>query len=192
MSELFPEPEYSIEREDRSLDEGVATVYHYIAEQLREREGDEPVSGNILILDCGGGTTDLTSCNYSIEDSNVGPVLKIETGFENSESKISANLKRQGNLTMQKLIVEDENIILTEIDDDYANKDKIYEKFFAAYEQPEKIIPTKFSTYSGRNEKLMIKRNYYYLWRIAEAIKIEFYRSNLFKVNFDKEQDKKI
>ena len=209
MSELFPEPEYSIEREDRSLDEGVAIVYHYIAEQLRDRKDDEPINGNILILDCGGGTTDLASCNYSIENSNVGPVLKIETGFENGESnfggnnitylilqmlkiKIAAHLKRQGNLTMQELIVEDENTILSDIDDDYANKDKIYEKFRDAYKQAENIIPTKFSECSGRNEKLMIKRNYYYLWQMAEAIKIEFYRSNLVNVDFDKEQDKKI
>ena len=209
MTELFPEPEYSIEREDRSLDEGVAIVYHYIAEQLRDRKDNEPVNGNILILDCGGGTTDLASCNYSIENSNVGPVLKIETGFENGESnfggnnitylilqmlkiKIDAHLKRQGNLTMQELIVEDENTILSDIDDDYANKDKIYEKFRAAYKQAENIIPTKFSECSGRNEKLMIKRNYYYLWQMAEAIKIEFYRSNLVNVDFDREQDKKI
>lgn len=209
MSEIFPEPEYSIEREDRSLDEGVAIVYHYIAEQLRERKDNQPVKGNILILDCGGGTTDLASCKYSIENSNVGPVLNIETGFENGESnfggnnitylilqmlkiKIAAHLQRQGNLTMQELIVEDENTILCDIDDDYGNKDKIYEKFLAAYKQAENIIPTKFSECSGRNEKLMIKRNYYYLWQMAEAIKIEFYRSNLVNVDFDKEQDKKI
>ncbi len=208
MSEIFPEPEYFIERE-RSLDEGIAIVYHYIAEQLREKKNDEPVNGNILILDCGGGTTDLASCKYSIEDSNVGPVLKIETGFENGESnfggnnitylilqmlkiKIAANLQRQGNLTMQELIVEDENTILCDIDDNYDNKNKIYEKFLAAYKQAENIIPTKFSECSGRNEKLMIKRNYYYLWQMAEAIKIEFYRSNLVNVDFDKEQDKKI
>lgn len=209
MSEIFPKPEYFIEREERSLDEGIAIVYHYIAEQLRERKNDEPVTGNILILDCGGGTTDLASCKYSIGDSNVGPVLKIETGFENGESnfggnnitylilqmlkiKIAAHLKRQGNLTMQELIIEDENTILCDIDDKYDNKDKIYEKFLAAYKQAENIIPTKFSECSGRNEKLMIKRNYYYLWQMAEAIKIEFYRSNLVNVDFDKEQDKKI
>ena len=206
MSELFPKPEYSIEREDRSLDEGVAIVYHYIAEQLHARDSE---SGNILILDCGGGTTDLASCNYSIEDSNVGPVLRIETGFENGESnfggnnityrilqmlkiKIAAHLERGENLTMQVLINKDENSILTEIDENYANKYEIYKQFEDAYEQAESIIPTKFSEYSGRNEKLMIKRNYYYLWQMAEAIKIEFYRSNLVNVDFHKEQDKKI
>ena len=209
MSELFPKPEYSIEREDRSLDEGVAIVYHYIAERLHERNPQEPMSGNILILDCGGGTTDLASCNYSIEDSNVGPVLQIKTGFENGESnfggnnityrilqmlkiKIAAHLERQGNLTMQELITKDENTILTDIDENYANKYEIYKLFNDAYEQAENLIPTKFSEYTGRNEKLMIKRNFYYLWQMAEAIKIEFYRSNLVNVDFDKEQDKKI
>lgn len=209
MSEIFPKPEYSIEREDRSLDEGVAIVYHYIAERLHERNSQEPMSRNILILDCGGGTTDLASCNYSIEDSNVGPVLQIKTGFENGESnfggnnityrilqmlkiKIAAHVERQGNLTMQELITKDENTILTDIDENYANKYEIYKKFNDAYEQAENIIPTKFSEYPGRNEKLMIKRNFYYLWQMAEAIKIEFYRSNLVNVDFDKEQDKKI
>lgn len=208
MRKIFPEPMYIIEKNERSLDEGVAIVYHYISEQLRSKS-EEKRTGDILILDCGGGTTDLASCNYAIKDSNVGPVLEIHTGFVNGESnfggnnitfrilqmlkiKIAAHLRRQGNLTAQELIKKDENAILSEIDASYSNKETIYKEFEAAYEEAEGIVPTKFSKYSGRLEKRMIKRNYYYLWQMAEAIKIEFYRSNLVNFDFEKEQDKNI
>lgn len=43
------------------------------------------------------------------------------------------------------------------------------------------------------NEKRKYKRNYYYLWQMAEAIKVEFHRINdLVAIDFNKEEDRYI
>ena len=195
-------PQYKID--EKGLDEGVAIVYHYIAEKIKTI-GD--AAGKILILDCGGGTTDLASCNFSIDKSGDWAVLNIETDFENCDSnfggnnityrilqmlkmKIAANIQRSENLTMQELIPDDDDNILSQIDFNYENKNEIYKKFEDEYSRVEELIPTKFAECSFANERRKIKRNFYYLWQIAEAIKIEFFKSNL--VNVDFEEDKKI
>ncbi len=202
MEKIFAPCGYKVDK--NSLDEGLASVYHYIAKKIQK--GDK-TSGKILVLDCGGGTTDLASCDYSIEQGGDWPVLKLETDFESCDSnfggnnityrilqmlkmKIAANLKRNENLPMHELIPEDDDDILSQIDYHYSNKDKIYKKFQTSYDAEEEFIPTKFAEYRMRNERIKVKRNFYYLWQLAEAIKIEFFKSNL--VNVDFEKDKKI
>ena len=204
MEKIFAPLGYKVSKD--SLDEGLATVYHHIARQLQAEEAK--LSGKILILDCGGGTTDLASCNFSIEKGkDYWDILRLETDFESGDSnfggnnityrilqmlkmKIAANLERKENLQMYGLIPEEDDEILGQIDHDYANKDKIYEEFEKSYAQAEDFIPTKFAEYTMRQERIKVKRNFYYLWQLAEAIKIEFFKSNLVYVDF--ERDKKI
>ena len=76
--------------------------------------------------------------------------------------------------------------------DDFTVKDKIYGTFEQAYNEAEKYIPTCFAPCKLRNEKRKMKRNYYYLWQMAEAIKIEFYRINLVVIDFNKVEERKI
>ncbi len=202
MGKIFAPLGYKVDK--NSLDEGLATVYHHIAKKL---QNVSERSGKILILDCGGGTTDLASCNYSIEQGNDWAVVRLETDFESGDSnfggnnityrilqmlkmKIAANLKKEENLLMYDLIPDEDDDILSQIDLDYANKEKIYENFEKSYAQVEDYIPTKFAEYKMKNERIKIKRNFYYLWQLAEAIKIEFFKSNW--VNVDFEKNKKI
>lgn len=202
MGKIFAPYGYSVDKD--SLDEGLATVYHYIAKQLQNTENPQ---GKILILDCGGGTTDLASCNYSVEQGEYWNILRLKTDFESGDSnfggnnityrilqmlkmKIAANLERSENLQMYDLIPDEDDDILSQIDFNYMNRDKIYEQFEKGYAQAEDFIPTKFAEYTMRNERIKVKRNFYYLWQLAEAIKIEFFKSNL--VNVDFERDKKI
>lgn len=202
MEKIFAPCGYKVDK--NSLDEGLATVYHYIAKQI---QGEKNTSGKILILDCGGGTTDLASCNYSIEHGEDWPILRLETDFESGDSnfggnnityrilqllkmKIAANLKRNENLQIYDFIPEEEDDILSQIDDDQANREKIYETFEREYSAVEDFIPTRFAEYKMKNERIKVKRNFYYLWQLAEAIKIEFFKSNL--VNVDFEKDKKL
>ena len=201
MEKIFA-GEYKVYK--NSLDEGLATVYHYIARHVQTNDN---TSGKILVLDSGGGTTDLASCEFSIEHGEDWPVLRLETDFESCDSnfggnnityrilqmlkmKIAANLERNENLQMYDLVPDDEDYILSQIDFDYANREKIYEAFEREYARVEDFIPTKFAEYTMKNERLKVKRNYYYLWQLAEAIKIEFFKSNL--VNVDFEKDKRI
>ena len=201
MKKILPK-DYTLD--ENGLDEGVAVVYHYIVEHIKNVDDTE---GKILILDCGGGTTDLSSCNFKIEHGGDWPVLKIETDFENGDSnfggnnityrilqmikmKIASNVLRNENLRMHDLIPDDDEDILSQIDFSYKNKDAIYEKFENEYALVEKFIPTKFAAHGSAGKKRNIKRNFYYLWQIAEAVKIEFFKSNL--VNVDFEKDRKI
>ena len=201
MKKILPK-DYTLD--ENGLDEGVAVVYHYITEHIKNVDDTE---GKILILDCGGGTTDLASCNFKIEQGGDWPVIKIETDFENGDSnfggnnityrilqmikmKIAANVLRNENLRMHDLIPDDDEDILSQIDFSYQNKDAIYEKFENEYALVEKFIPTKFAACTSAAKQGKIKRNFYYLWQIAESVKIEFFKSNL--VNVDFEKDRKI
>lgn len=200
MEKIFEPRGYVVDK--NSLDEGLATVYHYIAKQI-ENVGD--TSGKILILDCGGGTTDMASCHYQIEKGKDWHVLKLETDFESGDSnfggnnityrilqmlkmKIAANLERNENLQIYDLIPDEDDDILSLIDFDYANKATIYKSFEEEYSRVESFIPTKFAEYTMKNERIKVKRNFYYLWQLAEAIKIEFFKSNLVNVDFEKKK----
>ena len=202
MEKIFAPLGYAVDKE--SLDEGLATVYHYIAKRIKNT-GD--ISGKILILDCGGGTTDLASCEYFVTQGNDWATVTLQTDFESGDSnfggnnityrilqmlkmKIAANIERNENLPVHDLIPDEDDDILSQIDFDIANREEIYSAFEREYQRVEKIIPTKFANFTMKNERLKVKRNFYYLWQLAEAIKIEFFKSNL--VNVDFEKDKKI
>lgn len=201
MEKIFA-PDYVVDKD--SLDEGLATVYHYIAERIKNT-GD--ISGKILILDCGGGTTDLASCEYFVTQGSDWATVTLQTDFESGDSnfggnnityrilqmlkmKIAANLERNENLPMHDLIPDENDDILSQIDFDLANREEIYSAFEQEYQRVENLIPTKFASFTMKNERLKVKRNFYYLWQLAESIKIEFFKSNL--VNVDLEKDKKI
>ncbi len=201
MEKIFKPCGYVVDK--NSLDEGLATVYHYIAKQI-ENVGD--TSGKILILDCGGGTTDMASCHYCIEKGKDWHVLKLETDFESGDSnfggnnityrilqmlkmKIAANLERSENLQIYDLIPDEDDDILSLIDYAYDNKNEIYRRFEEEYARVESFIPTKFAEYTMKNERIKVKRNFYYLWQLAEAIKIEFFKSNLVNVDFEKDKN---
>lgn len=227
MEKLF-DKDYRILPPEASLDEGVAIIYNHIAKRLYEnvQSMDEPEK--IMILDCGGGTTDLASCSYQYLVSNSYRTIKIKTNFENGDSNFGGNnitfrilqilkiklahyLKNKNeedrqkrDISVQSLITADENEIMSNIDEDFKDGDKntevnglkaknnIYKDFEQAYNEAEDYIPTRFADCNLKNKKRKIKRNYYYLWQMAEAIKIEFYRINLVVIDFNKTEDRKI
>lgn len=220
MENLF-DKDYTILRAESSLDEGVAIIYNHIAKRLYEDNQSMKEPEKVMILDCGGGTTDLASCSYQYINSEPYKRVKIETNFENGDSNFGGNnitfrilqvlkiklaqyLKNKNEedmqkreISMQSLISKEENEIMSDIDegfeaDDFTVKDKIYEVFEQVYNEAEKYIPTRFAACKLRNEKRKMKRNYYYLWQMAEAIKIEFYRINLVVIDFNKIEDRKI
>ncbi len=195
-----------------SIDEGIAIIYNHISELMAENKlGNKPQK--VLIMDCGGGTTDLASCRYSLSTGYVKR-LNIRTKFENGDSNFGGNnitfrilqllkirladrLKRQNNpdfgeeCSIQNLI-DDENILLAEIDasDEY----DAYENFDAAYEEAEAWVPTKFQKENLQRRRGQLKRNFYYLWQMAEAYKVQFYRANMdfVSVDFNDADDRKI
>ena len=195
-----------------SIDEGIAIIYNHIAGLVTGKKLGKK-SQRVLIVDCGGGTTDLASCEYSLLKGYTNK-LNILTRFESGDSNFGGNnitfrilqllkirladrlrLRNNPNAADERSIqdlIDDENILLYEIDAD-DNYDA-YEKFNAAYEEAEAWVPTKFKRESLQRRQGQLKRNFYYLWQMAEAYKIQFYRANMdfVSVDFNNDEDRKI
>lgn len=200
---------------EQSIDEGIAIVYNQIIALIDSGSNCENTKKSIMIMDCGGGTTDLASCEYQYRKTETGRELELDTCFENGNSNFGGNnityrimqlLKIKIAAVMSQNIIDhmgdaislinkSENDILGIIernmeqrkyDSDKADND-IYTKFLENYERAESIIPTQYTEnkkYHGTESLKKIKRNFYYLWRQAEQIKIEFYKTERVLMNF--------
>lgn len=220
-SMLRPEG-YVVLPPDSSVDEGIAIIYNSISKMLDQGKLQENDETSIMILDCGGGTTDLASCEVSSKNLETGKKLKVTAKFVNGNSNFGGNnitfrimqlLKIKlaekyapeymSNCSLKELIPLEESQILSEVEASHdLNKGKaynsdtqniIYEKFMAAYRKAENIIPTIFTDnerfeFAGQLKK--IKRNYYYLWQLAEKIKIKFYEEDVVSVEFQSSGNK--
>ena len=96
---LFREilPEYVIEQRDM-IDEGVSVLYNTISEMIESKTVPDNKKLSALIIDCGGGTIDISSCSFKVEDKRVAYKIDIETGYENGSTDFGGN-----NLTMRIL-----------------------------------------------------------------------------------------
>ncbi|NEW09798.1 molecular chaperone [Paenibacillus sp. SYP-B3998] len=186
-------PEYDIETE-HGLDEGMAVLYNTIADQIEKRSFMDGESYNALVIDCGGGTTDLSSCRFRIEDGHLSYKLDIHTAYENGDTNYGGNNITYRIMQFMKIVFADyysSRRRVTDIDhlidipgtDLYRHVDEygvssVYEGFEAAYREAEKLIPTRFKTYENRTreEYLRVRSNFYFLWEIADNMKKEFFR----------------
>ncbi|MBQ7008824.1 MAG: hypothetical protein IJN05_06365 [Ruminococcus sp.] len=198
--------------ENESIDEAFSIVYNQIINIIDHE--NEDISGkdkSILIMDCGGGTTDLANCTFCFTRKNgFTNELKYTTKFENGNSnyggnnityrvmqllkiKIAAAHDDSIKKDAMQLIDKTEDQILGIIETNYKNEaynsdecsNEIYEKFISEYNRCEAIIPTKFAKNPNLDsyEIKCRKRNFYCMWRLAEKIKIKFFNSD--KVQFD-------
>ena len=89
---LFQEilPEYAIERRDM-IDEGVSVLYNTISEMIENRSVPKNERVSALIIDCGGGTMDISSCTFQVEDRRVAYKIDIETTYENGSTDFGGN-----------------------------------------------------------------------------------------------------
>ena len=101
---LFREilPEYNIERRDM-IDEGVSVLYNTISEMIENRTVPKNQRLQALIIDCGGGTMDISSCAFKVEDRRVAYKIDIETGYENGSTDFGGNNLTYRILQMLKL-----------------------------------------------------------------------------------------
>ena len=211
-------PDYEIETKD-SLDEGVAIVYDHIRWQMENDSRNEGREQEILVIDCGGGTTDLANCKYRFNLRESGShKLELQTRFESGDQnfggnnvtwrilqmlkiKLAAALRGEPDVDIQKIVAPGRSWedILGEIDEDYDaegkdNKSQLYAEFEQLYEKASEIIPTRFLYAENSETEHHSRRNYYYLWQMAEAIKIEFYKVSgaAVQIDFDKQKYIKI
>lgn len=183
-------PEYEIDTQ-HMLDEGTAVIYNTIHNLIEKKYYDgERISA--LIIDCGGGTTDLSSCNFVIENDSVSYRVDIETTYENGDTNFGGNNITYRIMQYIKIMfaafysqgksVRIDDIIQVASEDifryvDEFGRDAVYEYLEKAYDEAESIIPTKFKNYENRtrDEYFMVKNNFYFLFDIADRMKKQFY-----------------
>lgn len=83
-------PDYAVEKSDM-IDESVAVLYNTISELIESKTINNRQPYSALVIDCGGGTTDISSCNFSVDDHRVAYSIDIETGYENGSTDFGGN-----------------------------------------------------------------------------------------------------
>ncbi len=187
--------EYEIITEN-SMDEAIAVLYNTIETNLQKNKYEENQEYRALIIDCGGGTTDLAACKFTLGNTqNVAYNLDIRTSFENGDENFGGNNITYRIMQYLKIIFANSYTDNRQIDINYLipyDKDKIYEiidkdgteKVFEIleeeYQKAEQIIPTKFSKFENKmsDEYRQIKNNFYLLWEAAENLKKDFFKKD--------------
>ena len=205
-SEILEAKGYKLEIRN-AIDEGVAVLFSMINDQIREEKYESGKEEKALIIDCGGGTSDLASCSYIVDDSDEDCTnLKIETKYMNGDVNFGGN-----NLTyrimqymkvvyaqqfingtrtkIDSVIREDVNEMFSYIEGESEKEDdaKVKERYDSVYNllekdyaEAEKVIPTKYREFENQPQNIYdkVKNNFYFLWTLAEEMKKEFYRSS--------------
>lgn len=194
-------PEYELE-EQNALDEGVAVLYNTIANLIQRKTFEKGLKYKALIIDCGGGTTDLSSCEFSIDETEFNYHIKINTTYENGDTNFGGNNLTYRIMQYLKILIAnyyaDKNktvnfydIMQVLVGDiyryvDVRGKEALYEQLEAKYQASEALLPTQYSQYlhKSNNEFMLVKANYHTLWRLANEIKQRFFEDiGLMQIN---------
>ncbi len=184
-------PEYALEKQDM-VDEGVSVLYNTISEIIQNGIVEDGMEYKAIIIDCGGGTTDLCSCSFRIWDRRVSYRIAIDTAYENGDTDFGGNNLTYRIMQLLKIsivnslysgVLESGKTILSEYDMDvfrYVDRygtDKLYRKLEENYERAEQYLPTRFREFENRSraDYFKVKNNFYFLFRLAETVKKEFY-----------------
>ncbi len=176
------------------LDEGIAVMYNTIEKYIKKHAFEDGETHKAFIIDCGGGTTELATCQFTIARTEVFYKLEIATSFENSEENFGGNNITYRIMQYIKVLLAQyytehtglniENIIPYNIEEIYRHIDKsginsIYEELEKEYQKAEGIIPTRFAQFENKSseEYRKIKNNFYFLWEAAESLKHEFFNN---------------
>ena len=195
--------DYNVESAD-VLDEGLAVLYNTIADQIEKNKFVDGEEYKALVIDCGGGTTDLSSCSFKINEGYISYKIDINTTFENGDTNFGGNNITYRILqfmkivfahyyTKKKEIIDIDSLIEVPNADIFRYVDemgvrKIYERFEEQYEAAESIVPTRFKEYENRvsDEYQRVKNNYYFLWEIADNMKKQFFqKTHILRNKFD-------
>jgi hypothetical protein len=203
--ELVQELGYELEKE-HSIDEGVAVLYSIIEDQIKKNSYKNDVEQKALIIDCGGGTSDLASCTYKItKDEDDVIDLEITTEYMNGDVNFGGNnltyrimqymkvvyanmVCNNDRIKIDTLIDRGTDVVFSYIEGDLEKDtnesvkeryENVYRRLNEEYEEAENVIPTRFSEYESESPEIYnkVKNNFYFLWELADEMKKEFYRS---------------
>lgn len=171
-------PEYSVNCE---LDEGMAVLFHSICGLLRGKNYAERKWYHALVIDCGGGTTDLTSGRFYIENNRVSYIIDLETRYENGDTNFGGNNLTFRILQLLKLRIAEETGFLirdSSAMETLSRKTQESEGLKELYDKAEAWLPTRFKEYEDKSREhyFLVKNNYYYLFQLAEQVKKQFFQ----------------
>lgn len=195
FARLFKEilSDYSVEEKDM-LDEGVSVLYNTISSMIKSETIEYGEEYKALMIDCGGGTTDLCSCRFRVWDKRVAYRIEINTSYENGDTDFGGNnltyrimqyLKvaivnalHSNCLMPEKQILGKYDIDVFRFVDKYGVKE-LYRELENSYEEAESYLPTQFQKFENksRQDYFMVKNNFYALFHLAESVKKVFYES---------------
>lgn len=194
--DMFKEvlPDYRIER-NHALDEGMAVLYNTIADGIERNVFEEGAEYKAFVIDCGGGTTDLSSCAFRVEDGHMSYRIAIEATYENGDTHFGGNnityrimqfMKiifagyytggKSGVTDIDALISFPGNDLFREVDEQ--GVEAVYAELERRYGEAEAVIPTAFARCESRSreEYMRVRSNFHFLWELAEEMKEQFFR----------------
>ncbi len=169
-------PEYMI---ITNLDEGSAVLFNTLSEVIEKENYMQRKSYKALIMDCGGGTTDLTACEFKIENKRVAYHIEMQTSYENGDTNFGGNNLTYRLMQFLKLTIINQLNSEFNIYDLFEEEVFSYERFNKLYVKGERILPTRFKDYENASvqEYFKVKQNFYYLFMLAEEIKKVFFKT---------------
>ncbi len=177
FQELFREllPEYTVNCE---LDEGMAVLYHSISRMIQNRQYEDGYWYHALVIDCGGGTTDLTSGRFRIDNNRVSYIVDLETQYENGDTNFGGNNLTYRIFQLLKIRIAEELGFLQKEEGGGREDAALREALERRYGMAETWIPTRFKDYEERTREqyFFVKNNYYYLFELAEQVKKAFFQ----------------
>ena len=193
---------YEVEEKD-AIDEAVAVVYDSIAPLVDNLDYEDGYERNVLLIDCGGSTSDMVECNYTLSNLKKRTKIDMQIGYANGDTNFGGNnltyrimqyikikmahhYKKKTMLGLTDLL----NISYYDVFDviDTHGIKKVYEAFEEAYIEAGNLIPTNYLDYANDPELVYsnVKGNFYFLWNLAERIKIDLYsNSGCYEFSFD-------
>lgn len=165
FNEVFEEKILSPEE---SIDEGMAVLYSIISEMIQQNKYKDLNQYKVLIIDCGGGTTDICSCNFTIEDRKVSYKINIKTSYENGDTDFGGNnltyrimqivkicivnsLNKDVCMSFKDIVNSFDLDIFRFVDKNGVNK--FYEILENEYEKAERFLPTKFKNFESLSKE---------------------------------------
>ena len=176
---------------DDMVDEGVAVLYSTISRLIDSKQYNENHWYKAIIIDCGGGTTDLSTCRFRVVNERVSYNIQIESAYENGDTDFGGNnltfrimqllkvaLAREltgFGVSLHDLAFAMQGDIYSMVDD--LGVKQVYKVLEEAYSAAEDVIPTRFKEYEfhNRDEYYMVRGNFFYLFTLSEKIKKEFF-----------------
>jgi len=180
--------------EEYALDEGVSVLYNTIASQISKGTFDDGKKHKALIIDCGGGTTDLSSCTFSIKENRINYEINVNTTYENGDTNFGGNNLTYRTMQYLKILITEgslsknqkpiyEQVMEVLIGDVYRyldehGKSALYDTLDKKYDACESFLPTKYSQYLNKSNELYmrVRANYHTLWRLANEVKQRFFQ----------------